>query len=97
MSPPSTLTRTPVPDPTPNPQLCDSVPTEVQALSSSVTSWAVATNNLIGTVCCEALPATHTCSPTFVPTRLPTTPLPTMDCGDGYEFNGASCSICKPP
>ena len=49
---PSTLTRTPIPDPSFNPQLCSDVPTQVQALSSGVSSdWGVTTSNSIGTMC----------------------------------------------
>ena len=48
---PSTLTRTPIPDPSFNPQLCSDVPTQVQALSSGVSSWQVTTGNSIGTMC----------------------------------------------
>ena len=49
---PSKLTRTPIPDPSLDPQICDDVPTEVQALSSGVTAgWLVTTANSIGTVC----------------------------------------------
>ena len=60
------------------PQLCDDVPTELQALSSSFTSqWQLTTSNAIGTPCCETLPDTHTCSPTFSPTNFFPTALPT--------------------
>ena len=61
-------------------QLCDDVPTEVQALSKIAdTSWAVTTSNAyLGTLCCEALPAAHTCTLTLVPTTPSPSTLPTI-------------------
>ena len=57
-------------------QLCDDVPTEVQALSGQAGLWYVVNGNSIGTPCCEALPDTHVCKPTISPTGSPS-PQPT--------------------
>ena len=73
-------------------KLCDDVPTQVQALSSGVDpGWQVTTGNSFGTPCCESLPDAYTCTPTFLPT-----PLPTLGCPDGSEWDAGSsaCVAC---
>ena len=78
-----------------DPQLCDDVPSEVQALSSGVSNWKVTTDNSIGTACPTPSPVPNptTLPPTPKLTALPTSQ-PTMDCPDGFEWNGGTCSEC---
>jgi len=54
-------------------KLCDDVPTELSALSNSITGdYKVTTSNYFGTLCCEAVPESFTCTPTSIPTPAPT-------------------------
>ena len=65
-----------------NPNLCSDVPTQLQALSSSVGGWDITSGTGLYTPCCEVLPDTFTCVPTPLPTSNPT-----PDCADGeYRY-----------